>query len=121
VTCALAFFLRLAQRFHFERSDPAMITVLIHHEVADYSVWKAAFDSAFEWRHKHGERNCRIFRSVGNVNDLSLFFEWESPESARAFIASEELKAKMANAGVKEPARFGFLTEVVVLRRSAAD
>lgn len=98
-----------------------MITVLIHHEVADYSAWKAAFDSALEWRHKHGERNCRIFRSSGNVNDLTLFFEWESLESARTFIASDELKAKMANAGVKEPARVDLLTEVVVLRRSAAD
>jgi len=98
-----------------------MISVLIHHEVADYVAWKAAFDSAIDWRHKHGERGCRIFRSVGNVNDLTLFFEWESLEKARAFIASDELKTKMANAGVKGPPRVDFLTEVHSLRRSAAD
>lgn len=98
-----------------------MINVLIHHEVTDYSAWKAVFDSNFDWRRKHGERNCRIFRSAGNVNDLILFFEWESLESARAFINSEELKAKMANAGVKEAPRVDFLTEVHTLRRSAAD
>jgi hypothetical protein len=98
-----------------------MITVLIHHEVADYSAWKAVFNSAFEWRRKHGERKCRIFRSAGNVNDLTLFLEWESLDSARAFIASDELKARMANAGVKEPPRVDFLSEVVILRRSAAD
>ena len=98
-----------------------MITVLIHHEVADYSAWKAVFNSAFEWRRKHGERKCRIFRSARNVNDLTLFLEWESLDSARAFIASDELKAKMANAGVKEPPRVDFLSEVVILRRSAAD
>jgi hypothetical protein len=98
-----------------------MINVLIHHEVADYTAWKAIFDSNLDWRHKHGERSCRIFRSAGNVNDLTLFFEWDNLDSARAFIASEELKAKMANAGVKGPPRVDFLTEVHSVRRSAAD
>lgn len=98
-----------------------MITVLIHHEVADYLAWKAVFDSALNWRHANGERNCRIFRSTANVNELTLFFEWESLEAARAFIASGELKSKMSNAGVKEPVRIDFLTEVLTLRRSAAD
>jgi len=98
-----------------------MINVLIHHEVADYTAWKAQFDSALDWRYRHGERNCRIFRSTGNANDVTLFFEWESMETARQFIASEELKAKMANAGVKGPTRIEFLTEVHTLRRSAAD
>ena len=99
---ALAFFLGLEQRFHCERSAPdIMINVLIHHEVADYTAWKAAFDSAFDLRRKHGELSCRIFRSAGNPNGVTLFFEWESLEKARAFIASEELKAKMASAGVK--------------------
>ena len=99
-----------------------MINVLIHHEVADYIAWKAAFDAAFDWRRKNGERSCRILRSAGNVTDLTLFFEWESSlEKARAFIASEELKATLASAGVKGPPRVDFLTEVQSVRRSAAD
>jgi mitochondrial fission protein ELM1 len=107
---------------HVERSaSEIMINVLIHHEVADYTAWKAVFDSAFDWRHKNGERNCRIFRSAGNVNDVTLFFEWESLEKARAFIASEELKTRMASAGVKGAPRVDFVTEVQSIRRSAAD
>jgi hypothetical protein len=98
-----------------------MVNVLIHHEVADYSSWKAMFDSAFDWRRKQGERSCRIFHSAGNANDLTLFFEWESLDRARAFIASNELKVRMATAGVKEPTRVDLLTEVHTLRRSAAD
>ena len=98
-----------------------MIIVLIHHEVADYTVWKAVFDSNLDWRHKHGERSCRIFRSAGNVNDLTLFFEWDSLDSARAFLASDELKAKMASAGVKVTPQVHFLTEVHSVRRSSAD
>jgi hypothetical protein len=98
-----------------------MINLLIHHEVADYAVWKAAFDSAFDWRRKNGERSCHIFRSAGSVNDLTLLFEWESLEKARAFVASEELKAKMASAGVKGAPHVDFLNEVHTVYRSAAD
>jgi len=98
-----------------------MINLLIHHEVAEYTAWKAAFDSAFDWRHKNGELSCHIFRSAGNVNDLTLFFEWESLEKARAFVASEELKAKMASAGVKGAPHVDILSEVHSVHRSAAD
>jgi len=98
-----------------------MINVLIHHEVADFAAWKAVFDSNLDWRQKHGERSCRIFRGAEKANDLTLFFEWESLDSARAFLASDELKAKMASAGVKGPPHPHFLTEVPSMRRSAAD
>jgi hypothetical protein len=98
-----------------------MINVLIRHEVADFTAWKVAFDSAFDWRRKSGERSCHIFRSAGSVNDLTLFFEWESLEKARAFVASEELKAKMASAGVKGAPQVDFLSEVHSVHRSAAD
>ena len=98
-----------------------MIYLLIHHEVADYSVWKATFDSSLDWRTKHGERSCRIFRGVQNPNELTLMFEWENFEKAHAFIASDELKTRMASAGVKSTPRVEYLTEMFSIRRSAAD
>lgn len=98
-----------------------MIYLLVHHEVADYSAWKAAFDSALDWRTKHGERHCRIFRAVQNPNDLTLMFEWESFEKAHAFVGSDELKTRMAKAGVKTTPRIEYLTEMFSVRRSAAD
>jgi heme-degrading monooxygenase HmoA len=98
-----------------------MIYLLVHHEVADYSAWKAAFDSALDWRTKHGERHCRIFRGVQNPNELTLMFEWESFEKAHAFVGSDELKTRMAKAGVKTTPRVEYLTEMFSVRRSAAD
>lgn len=98
-----------------------MINVLVHHEVADYPAWKAVFDAALDWRHKNGERSVRIFHSAGNLNDLTLLFEWESLEQARAFMVSDELKARMATAGVEGQPRVEFLTEMFTIRRSAAD
>lgn len=98
-----------------------MITVLIHHEVADYVAWKSVFDAALDWRHKNGERSCRIFHGAGNVNDLTLLSEWESLEQARNCMASDDLKARMAKAGVKGQPRVEYLTEMYTVRRSAAD
>ena len=79
------------------------------------------FDAALDLRHKSGERSCRIFHAAGSVNDLTLLCEWETVEQARAFMASEDLKARMAAAGVKGQPRVEFLTEMYTIRRSAAD
>jgi len=98
-----------------------MLNVLVHHEVADYPTWKAAFDAAIDWRHKNGERSARIFHTAGNLNDLILLFEWETLEQARAFMASDELKARMVSGGVRGQPRVEFLTEMYTIRRSAAD
>ena len=98
-----------------------MITVLVHHEVADYPAWKAAFDAALDWRHKNGEHSARIFHAAGNLNDLTLLCEWETLEQARAFMDSDKLKARMAAAGVKGQPQVEFLTEMYSIRRSAAD
>lgn len=98
-----------------------MIYLLIHHEVRDYPTWKLAFDSALDWRTRQGERHCRIFRGVQNPNELTLMFEWENVETARAFVASDELKTRMASAGVKTTPRVEYLTEMFSIRRSAAD
>ena len=98
-----------------------MIYLLVHHEVADYSAWKSVFDSSLDWRTRNGERNCRIFRGVQNPNELTLLFEWEDFDKARGFIASDELKNRMAKAGVKGIPRVEYLTEMFSIRRSAAD
>lgn len=98
-----------------------MINVLIHHEVADYPAWKLSFESAFDWRRKNGERSYRVFHNAVNFNELTLLFEWESLESARSFLTSEELKARMAQAGVKGEPKIEFLSELHNVRRSAAD
>jgi len=98
-----------------------MIYLLVHHEIADYPAWKSAFDSSFDWRTKHGERNCRIFRGVQNPNELTLMFEWESFEKAHAFVSSDELKTRMAKAGVRSTPRVEYVTEMIGMRRTAAD
>ena len=98
-----------------------MINVLVQHEVADYPAWKAVFDAALDVRHQHGEYSCRIFHTAGDVNNLTLLFEWDTLDRAREFLTSGEVQARMKAAGVKGQPRIDFLTEMFTIRRSAAD
>jgi heme-degrading monooxygenase HmoA len=63
----------------------------------------------------------RIFHNHDDGSDLTLFFEWETLDMARAFFRSERLKNGMQQAGVTGKADIVFLDEVRSLRRTAAD
>jgi hypothetical protein len=98
-----------------------MIQVLVHHEVADYQNWRAVFDAALDFRHIGGECACRVFRTAGNPNDLTLLFEWEDLDRARGYMNSEELRNKMKQAGVVGVPEIHYLAEMYSIHRSAAD
>lgn len=98
-----------------------MVNVLVRHKVADFTRWKQVFDGHFGFRHGAGELSCRIFHSHDNGMDLSLFFEWETLEKARAFFGSEQLKNGMQQAGVVGAPEIIFLDEIKSLRRTSAD
>jgi quinol monooxygenase YgiN len=98
-----------------------MIQVLVHHQVADQQGWRAVFDAALDFRHAGGERACRVFRTAGNPNDLTLLFDWESMEQAQNYMNSEELRKKMKQAGVVGVPEIQYLAEMYSIHRSAAD
>lgn len=98
-----------------------MINVLVHHKIADYPKWRAAFDAAMDFRHEGGERSCRIFRNAEDDNDLTLLFEWENGDLAQRYMHSAELQGKMKEAGVMGQPEVVYLSEMYTVRRSAAD
>jgi hypothetical protein len=98
-----------------------MVNVLVRHKVADFSRWKHVFDDHFGMRHAAGELNYRIYHNHDDASDLTLFFDWETLEMARAFFSSDRLKSGMQEAGVSDKPEIIFLDEVRSLRRTAAD
>jgi hypothetical protein len=98
-----------------------MVNVLVRHKVADFGRWKQIFDGHFGIRHTGGELSHRIFHSHDEATDLTLFFEWETLDRARAFFASEPLRNGMRQAGVVGSPEIIFLDEIRSLRRTAAD
>jgi quinol monooxygenase YgiN len=71
------------------------------HEVADYSVWRKAFDAFAPTAKKMGVLNGAVYRAADNANDVTVVHDFHSVADAKAFAASPELKAAMEKAGVK--------------------
>ena len=88
-----------------------MPSVLIIHEVENYSAWKAVFDRAAGIRKAAGEISYRLLRYDTDANALVHFSEWTSLAEARRFFESEELVEIRKKAGVKAP-NFIYLDEI---------
>lgn len=75
--------------------------LFVRHEVADYGVWRKAFDAFAPTARKSGAINGAVYRSADNANDVTVTHDFHSVAKAKAFAASPELKAAMEKAGVK--------------------
>lgn len=71
------------------------------HEVANYGVWRKAFDAFAPTQKKLGVIRSAVYRSADNPNDVTVVHDFHSVDEAKAFAASPELKAAMEKAGVK--------------------
>jgi heme-degrading monooxygenase HmoA len=80
--------------------ETAMAYVLVRHTVADFAKWKPLFDQHGEVRKTYGFKGGSLLRNANNPNELVILFEVESPDQARAFIQSENLRETMQQAGV---------------------
>ena len=89
-----------------------MTQVLVNHKVKDYDKWKEVFDNFAPTRRTGGEKSYRILRPSENPNDLTLLFEWDTPEHAQTFMKSTELKKAMERGGVAGEPTIQFLTEI---------
>jgi heme-degrading monooxygenase HmoA len=98
-----------------------MIHVIIRHKVADYPKWKEAFDSHLNRRMAAGESGFRVFQSVEDPREVTILLDWESLESARRFMVSEDLKSAMQKAGVVGAPDITFVQDAMNVRRTSAD
>ena len=90
--------------------------VIVKYKVADYARWKPIFDADGANRQAGGSKGGQLFRSADDPNEVIMLFEWDL-EQARQFSQSEELRAKMQEAGVLGPPDFYFLEEIEQLPR----
>ncbi len=84
---------------------PDMMTLpfnvmVIKHTVADYNVWKMAFDADSTYRNAAGLHSIGVDRGIENPNLINLPFMVEDVQKAKAFGADPRLKKVMDNAGV---------------------
>jgi len=69
--------------------------------VEDFEAWKSAFHRFDSFRTDHGQEGYQVFQSVDDPTEVVVLFEWADDEDPRAFFASEEMRERMTEAGVK--------------------
>jgi len=78
-----------------------MIRLFVRHEVADYDAWRREYDAFDEVRTPMGVLGDAVYRSTENPNEVTVWHDFDSVESAEAFGESDELRAAMGRSGVQ--------------------
>ncbi len=84
-------------------SNAALTRVIVTHKVKDWDAWKKSFDSHKQARIDAGLTDRAIGYSVGDTHTVTVAFIINDLQKAEAFMASKDLKDKMAEAGVVGP------------------
>lgn len=84
-------------------SNAAPTRVIVTHKVKDWDAWKKSFDSHKQTRLDAGMTDRAIGYSVGDNHKVTVAFVINDMKKAEAFMASKDLKDKMAEAGVVGP------------------
>jgi len=89
-----------------------MITLFERATVADYATWRDAFAEFAPVLAKRGVVASTVYQSVDDPNDITVAHEFTTLEAAKAFLASQELKAARPSAGVTETPTVWFTVRV---------
>lgn len=89
-----------------------MTNVFVRANVADYDSWRASYDAASDLRAAGGVQAAYVHRSIDDPNEITVSHIFASPEAARAFAGSPELKAAMQAGGVQGAPQFWFTESV---------
>lgn len=87
--------------------------------VEDFEAWRTAFAENDTFRTEHGQRGYQVYQSVDDPNEVTVLFEWEEDEDPRAFFGSEEMRERMADAGLQGQPDISVLS--LVEQRSAVE
>jgi heme-degrading monooxygenase HmoA len=83
--------------------------MLIRHKVADFAKWKPVYDAHAFAREKAGLKEIHLLRNLDDPNEVILLFSVEDIDKAKAFAASDDLRAAMQRAGVSDKPDVYFL------------
>ncbi len=86
-------------------------TLFVRHQVADYSAWRAVYDSVADLREQYSCLGAEVMTDPGNKNDIFVVHRFPTAEAAQAFAGSAALKDAMGRAGVTGAPRIEIATE----------
>ena len=77
-----------------------MVMLFIRHRVADYTAWRAVYDSVGPMQKRLGVTAEAVHQSVDDPHELTVTHEFATVQAAQAFAHSTELREAMGSAGV---------------------
>ena len=90
-----------------------MVTLLIHHRVADYDVWRPIYDRVTAGPMGERVRSHRLLRGLDDSNLVVVIETYDSREDAEWSINHPDLPAALAEGGVEmDSVRLDYLEEV---------
>lgn len=96
-----------------------MTTVIVSHNVGDFTTWKQAYDGNQHLRAQHGCLSAEVLRGAQDANQISVVMQWPSAAQAQAFLGDPGLKAAMAEGGVVGTPDIRILDSVEVVTSEA--
>jgi hypothetical protein len=91
----------------WDRELPAF---MLRHSVADFDRWLEGYDRAAELQVAHGIVGKAANRSIDDPTVAIVYHQAESFDTLRAFLANDDLRAKMEEAGVISVPEIQFVT-----------
>ena len=91
----------------WNRQLPAFI---LRHSVADFDRWLEGYDAAGDFQKAEGIVGQAANRSIDDPAVAIVYHQAESFDTLRAFLANDELKTKMQEAGVTSAPEVQFVT-----------
>ena len=77
-----------------------MIRMFIHHPVEDYARWRQGYDDFDEERKGMGVVGDAVYQSADDPNNVTVWHDFETLETAQEFSSSPRLREVMASIGV---------------------
>jgi hypothetical protein len=77
-----------------------MVTIFIRHKVVDYDAWRRVYDDFADTQKAMGVTAEAVYRAQDDPNDLTVTHDFQTADEAQAFMASDELRGAMSEAGV---------------------
>lgn len=78
-----------------------MVRMFVRHKVADYTAWRAVYDSIEQDRAEMGVTGHAVYQSVTDPTDVTVSHDFESQQAAEGFASSPALRDAMGRAGVE--------------------
>jgi hypothetical protein len=87
-----------------------MATLFVRHTVAEYAAWRRIFDDFAPNQKALGVTDTAVYQAADDPNDITVTHDFATLDSAKAFVASPELKKAMHDAGVTSSPTIWFAT-----------